>query len=82
MTALMPDLPGLLVGSALCFVLFGWRQWYLTRAASQPGNKWCPPLIPTGLISWKKRNLTVIYIGAFFCWASTDVRVTACRVDG
>jgi len=75
------NLPSLLVGSAVLFAIFGWRQWYLTKATLTPGNKKCPPLIPKGLVSWKKRNLLMIYAGAFFCWAATDVSDTPGQTD-
>ena len=79
---LRPVLPGLLVGSAVFLALFAWRQWYLAKAASRPDNTKCPPLIPLGLISWKNRNLSVIYVGAFLTWGATDVSYSSsCGVN-
>lgn len=68
------DLPALLVLSAISFIVFIWRQRQLTAALSSSPNRKPPPLVPHGLLSWRNRNLLVIYLASFCLWAATDVR--------
>ena len=64
----------------MAVALFGFQQYRLTRPASPQNPSRPPPLIPVGLISWKRRNLLMIYLAAFCNWAATDVStsVRAC----
>ena len=63
------------MGSVLLFAFFIWRQRQLHRAP--PSSKGPAPVVPKGLLAWKNRNLSVVYIAAFLLWACIDVNCDA-----